>query len=202
MNRNGPLRQPRKALFFKPYNERCFVKFLLLSSLFFSSFFLAIPQAAPFGNLDLHFGFSPSKSSLGIGFGDETRDLNAGLKNQPVEWFATRDVILQPGVSYNHRIPWGLYASATYAPVFVRFGDEGPRGFLRLSRRTPLIGNDYWLKDGWNAGEFFIGLGKTFQFNRFGIVVDGNLITPVTGDLAQSWAYWLGAGVSYRFTLD
>jgi hypothetical protein len=178
------------------------MKHTVFKSVLFACFFAAGSHALSSRHLDLHFGLSPSKSTLGIGIGDDLRELNAGLKNQPLEWFATRDVILQPGISYNHRIPGGFQASATYAPVFVRFGENGPYDVFALSRRKSLIGDDYWLKDGWNAGEIFIGLGRTFQFDRFGIIVDGNLITPATEDLARSWAYWIGFGISYRLRLD
>jgi hypothetical protein len=171
----------------------------LFKPILLACFVVGFSQASSSRHLDLHVGLSPSKSSLGIGIGDEIREFTVGLKNQPLEWFATRDVILQPGISYNHHITWGFYASATYAPVFVRFGEEGPYDLLTLSRRNPLAGEDYWLKDGWNAGEIFVGLGRTFRFNRFGITLDGNLISPATEDLARSWSYWIGLGISYRF---
>ena len=126
--------------------------------------------------IDLNLGLAPSKSMLGVSYAQDLNEVNVGIKS--FAFGNSGEYALQPGVSYNRYLkPGGFYGTATYLPV--TFSQEGVE-----------------------AGSILAGIGKSFQFTSWGIHLDANLATPLTGEFAQAWGYWIGAGVSYRFKLD
>jgi hypothetical protein len=157
---------------------------------------LSIPGKAE-RSLDLNFGLAPTKSVLGLSYTVNETQLNAGIKGF---WVGSRGYLLQPGIGINRYFTSnGFYGSLSYAPVYLN--EEAVR--LRSVGPGP---NDYVLEryrdKGWKAGITFLGAGKSFQFTRWGLHLDGGFVTPADADFARSWGYWIGAGGSYRFKLD
>jgi hypothetical protein len=150
--------------------------------------------------IDPNVGLMISKSALGVSLGSGSNEINIGLKSSPLDLFATRDFIVQPGITYNRLLhSSGFYGSVTYAPVYVKMDQRGSMTSVGLATRTPIIGPYHFMTDGWNAGELFFGIGKGTQLKNWGINVDGNIITPAVSGFMHSWFYQLGLGVSYRF---
>lgn len=162
----------------------------------FSSIFLALPAKAE-SSLDLNFGLAPTKSVLGVSFTSGYDQLNVGVKGFVI---GSRGYLIQPGVTYNRYFTMkGFYGSLTYAPIYRN------EEVSRFRRTGPNVG-DYEFETlhvtGWEAGTAFLGAGKSFQFTRWGLHVDGGFVTPADAEVAQRWGYWIGAGASYRFKLD
>ncbi len=150
--------------------------------------------------IETNVGLIPSKSSLGISVGAGSNEINVGLKGNPLDLFATRDFIAQPGITYNRLLhSSGIYGSFTYAPVYVKMDQSGSMTSVGVASRDPVVGSYYFMEDGWNAGEVFVGLGKSTQFGSWAVNVDGNVITPAKDGFVRSWFYQFGLGVSYRF---
>jgi hypothetical protein len=148
-------------------------------------------------HLGLHFGFTVSKSVLGVSYASGKNEFNGGIK---AGWFGARGYGIQPGLSYNRYFTGnGFYGSLSYAPLYESeevstYTSTGPNpgDYVIESSRV----------SGWDPGFLSIGLGKTFQWTSWGIDFDASLLTPASGDLGRTWGYWIGAGTSYRFKLD
>jgi hypothetical protein len=145
-------------------------------------------------------GLTVSKSILGIGHSRDRNEINAGLKS--FSFSSNGEYLLAPGVSYNRALTAsGFFATVTYAPLYYKPGVAG-----QAASRPPAFGGGQPdIKKGWNAGEVYFGLGKTFRFSpqgSWGLDTDANLYTPADKAFLRAWYYRLGAGVSYRFRLD
>ena len=173
---------------------------LFLTSVLFASIH-AQSEEARFGAVNL--GFALSKSVAGVSYAWGPNEVNLGLKSNPVEFWA-RHTLVQPGLTLNRKLgPQDIYLSVTYAPIYLNLRQgAGPVEIVAREGRSNFIGEPQYWEHGWNSGELFLGLGKTFQFTHWGFHLDANLITPATPDVGQAWAYWLWAGVSYRFRLE
>lgn len=156
----------------------------------------SLPAAAEkFIELDL--GFAPSKSSLGASYTFDRNEINVGIK--AFGFTSDGDYSIMPGITYNRYFTEnGFYGSATYAPLYR--SEVSSSGMISGQPYDQIIGS----RDGsgWQAGAVFLGLGKTFQWKRWGINTDANLITPATDRFGKDWGFWIGAGASYRFKLD
>jgi hypothetical protein len=154
-------------------------------------------------SVGINTGLILSKSTFGISYTDGKSELNFGMKSHPLDLDPSSNQIFQPGITINRYLGTsGFYGSLTYAPVLINIEEFNDFDVHGVSKREPIFGHRYFMKDGWNSGEVFFGLGKSFQFIHWGIHLDGNLISPATGKFGQSWFYQLGAGFSYRFNLD
>jgi hypothetical protein len=176
------------------FSFNCFFGVLIFTGLACSP---ALPQTSLSGNL----GLTLSKSIVGVSYTNGKNEWNFGLKDSPI-LFGSRVMNdngeFQPGLTYNRRLTAnGLYASATYAPVYNR-----PGNYACNPGRFPLYGDRQCWDEGWNAGEVFLGAGKDFQWESWGITLDANLITPANRNFGTSLSFGLGAGMSYRFKLD
>ena len=169
---------------------------------FISLLFGFAPRLHAEKNVAVNLGFTLSKSVVGLSYVCESNEINVGLKSHPLGFLGDLKFI-QPGLTFNRAIhKSGIYGSVSYAPVFVTLPSNHWVTYHSRVGRANFIGSPALWKDGWNLGELFFGLGKTFQFENWGLHVDGNMITPVTSDITKAWGYWIGAGASYRFNLD
>jgi hypothetical protein len=175
-----------------------------LQRIFIGFIFLLYTPIHADKSVGFNVGIMASKSTLGISYLNGQNEVNVGLKNRPAYMFRSSGMYFQPGLTFNRYLGRsGFYGSLTYAPIYAKMKHwDYLSGDLAYSIQEPIVGDDYWIKEGWNSGEIFFGLGKSFQFTHWGIHFDGNLISPVTSQLGQTWFYQVGAGLSYRFNLD
>jgi hypothetical protein len=147
-------------------------------------------------HLALNFGIALSKSVLGISYTKDAHHFNLGLLGLG---YSGRDgFLVQPTVGYNHYFTRnGFYGSLAYAATY-RNGTESDFVFSQTDSAYHYTTRDV---TGWKTGMMLMGLGKSFQFPRWGIHLDGNLITPASRDFGSEWGWLLGAGISYRFHL-
>ena len=146
------------------------------SKIFFTGLFVSCltTRAGAEDYAALHFGLSASKSILGLSYSSGRNEVNAGLKG--FAFTNSGDYAVRPGLTYNRTFTEnGWYGGLGYAPEY---------------------------RDGWDTGDFMLGLGKSFQWPSWGLNVDANLLTAADGEFARTWGYWLGAGASYRFKLE
>jgi hypothetical protein len=130
-------------------------------------------------HLALNVGLSAPKSLLGLSYASGMNEINAGLKGFRIS--GSGDYEILPGITYNRYFTGnGFYGSLTYSPGY-RNEDQD---------------------EGWNAGKFFLGAGKTFQWPSWGLNVDAGLSTAATDDFARALGFWFGGGASWRFRLD
>ena len=142
--------------------------------------------------IDLNFGLAPSKGLLAIGYTTGMNQYNAGLSgfaaNNSGDW------LVAPALAYNRYLtPNGIYAAVSYDFYYI----DTENYALRFTEGDVVIHK--WREKGWRSGMLRAGLGKSFQFERWGLHVDGGLLTPATSDIGRSLGVWLGAGASYRF---
>lgn len=149
-------------------------------------------------SIDLNFGFATSKSNLGLSYAWERSEVNVGIKG--FAW-ASRGgfTAIQPGITYLHRLTANnVYASVGYIASYSRTQysewvfDSTTATWTRLGTREVR---------GWDPSSLSVGLGKSFQFTRWGIHLDVNAYTPFDREFGRAWGYSLGAGGSYRFRL-
>lgn len=148
-------------------------------------------------SLDLNVGISASKSIIGLSYRQGDHEFNAGLRG--FGYNSHDGLLLQPGVAYNRYFTEnGFYASAIYIPTY-RSNDSHEFTFN--------AGTNAWEyriteEKGWHPGFFLVGLGKSFQFTRWGLHADAGGVTDATSQFGQSWGIYFGAAASYRFNLD
>jgi hypothetical protein len=162
----------------------------------FAILMCAIPTF-PQHALDLNFGLSASKSVLGLSYRRDDHDFNLGIRGFS---YSNQDGLhLQPGFAYNRYFTNnGFYASAIYVPEF-RSKDVWEYTFNSsadpLERRVTE-------EKGWHPGYLLMGLGKSFQFTRWGLHADLGAATRADADFGRVWGLYIGAAASYRFNLD
>lgn len=155
------------------------------------------PPAFPQNALDLNFGLSASKSVLGLSYRRGDNDFNLGVRG--FSYSSHYGLHLQPGIAYNRYLTDnGFYASVIYVPEF-RSKDVWEYTFNSsadpLERRVTE-------EKGWHPGYLLMGLGKSFQFTRWGLHADLGAATPADADFGRVWGLYIGAAASYRFNLD
>ncbi len=147
-------------------------------------------------SIDLNFGLSASKSVLGVSYTSGKNQVNIGLRGFA---YSGRDgVFLQPGLSYNRYLAEsGFYAWVAY---IAEYQSDDIEGFVR-DPVTGTIGYQVVERKGWYPGFALTGLGKSWQFTRWGLHADAGLSTPADSRFATKVGLYLGGGASYRFRL-
>lgn len=147
-------------------------------------------------SIDLNFGLSASKSLLGVSYTSGRNQLNIGLRGFA---YSSRDGWhLQPGVSFNRYITEnGLYAWLAYVPEYRSQDVEALVGYGSGSGFQYLVVEE----KGWHPGYALAGVGKSWQFTRWGLHLDAGLTTYAGSDFGRGVGLYLGGAASYRFHL-
>ena len=146
-------------------------------------------------SLDINFGLSPSKSILGLSYANDMNQINFGLHGFAYQ--SSDGGYIMPGIAYNRYLTDnGFFATINYSFFYV---NQTTRAFVL---NNGILEVESSKQKGWGSGMLGAGLGKSFQFTRWGLHADAGLATPATSDFGQAWGVWIGAGVSYRFHLD
>ena len=148
--------------------------------------------------IDLNFGFTVSKSTLGVSYVRDGNELNLGLKR--IGWSTDiGESDLNPGLTYIRSIgSWGQSVSAGIISrnerrnFAVPDADSGSTGF-----GYTIVERNQWIDP-----VVTLGVGHTLQRPDWGLHVDANLGWPLQGIFGHDWQYTLGIGLSHRFTLN
>lgn len=165
----------------------------LLANILMPMAFTAIASFAQ-KSIDLNMGFTASKSILGLSYTHDTHQIAGGLHGFS---FSSREGWhVTSGIAYNRYLTAsGFYATAIYSFSYVD---------LRNESLVPADVGWTYVTDperGWVSEELMVGIGKSFQFTRWGLHLDGGLSTPATSRISRAWGWWFGAGASRRFRL-
>lgn len=167
-----------------------------IASLGIFSLFLSVGFANAQTSIDVNFGLSASKSVLGVSYTSGKNQVNVGLRGFA---YSGRDgVYLQPGLSYNRYLTEnGFYAWVAYVAEYHSQDSEE----LVRDPVTGSLGYAAVESKGWHPGFALTGLGKSWQFYRWGLHLDAGLSTPADARVGRTWGPYLGGAVSYRFHL-
>ena len=146
-------------------------------------------------SIDINVGLTPSKSILGLSYTNGMNQINAGLHG--FAYHSSDGGYLMPGMAYNRYLTAsGFYTTVNYNFLYV---DQVSRSFVFNNGNIEVETSK---QKGWLSGTLGAGLGKSFQFTRWGLHVDGGLATLANSQFAQAWGWWLSGAASYRFRLD
>ena len=164
-------------------------------TLAFSSFLLA--GFAPIHAeeyLGLNFGTS-SKSLIGLSYASGQNAFNVGLMGIGIK--RDNDFALQPGLTYNRQFTEdGWYSSWGYSLLY------------RSNNRTQVTSSSFGLDDferqngsGWQSGEFLMGIGQNFQWEKWAFNFDVGLALSAAYEFAKPLGIRAGIGGSYRIPI-
>jgi hypothetical protein len=170
------------------------------SALLFFSLLLASIVSAEDKSIDLNFGLSASKSVLGLSYTNGRNQFNGGLRG--IAYSGRDGFFLQPGIAYNRYLTDnGFYATAIYTLVY--WGNDITDFNVQSDGQGGYVVNEYVVYGkGWHSDLLMAGLGKSFQFQHWGIHLDAGLSTAANSKFGEVFGLWLGGGFSYRFHLD
>jgi hypothetical protein len=145
----------------------------------------------------VNLGFGYSKPFLSGFYSWDRNQINVGSGL----FAATLDrgvYIAQPSITYNRYLTGkGLYASigllATYqTDSFTEVREQAGLPDTTWSTRKIKQAD-------WTTPLIITGLGKNFQFTRWGIHIDASFSTELGKNFGNKIEPWIGAGLSYRF---
>jgi len=148
--------------------------------------------------IDVNFGFTVSKSVLGVSYIRDGNELNLGLKR--ADWSLDEGASgLLPGITYIRDVAnSGFFMSTGLIPR------NQTRGYFVVNTDSTNGAPPYSIQEStkWITPLFTIGVGKTFQWPDWGLHLDANLGWAIPSRSIRDYNYTLGIGISQRFQLD
>ena len=169
-------------------------------------FLLGLLVGAPFADeyqgrhAGINFGIGLSRPILSGFYYWDRNQVNLGT-NLTLYTFEEGVLFAQPSLTYNRYLTSsGIYASLGLITNYIADQDEE----VRVQGSPPDTTWHYRTIDepDWVSPLMIAGIGKNFQWTRWGMHLDANLITPFGKEFIRTWFPWIGIGASYRFKLD
>ena len=148
----------------------------------------------------INFGVGISRPALSGFYSWGRNQINVGT-NFTLYTFEEGVIIAQPSITYNRYLTNnGFYSSVGIITTYMANQNHD----VWEQRSPPDTGWHYRAVDesDWEKPWVVAGIGKNFQWEKWGLHIDGNLVSPIGEDFIETWAYWIGIGGSYRFKLD
>jgi hypothetical protein len=146
-------------------------------------------------HIAINIGTSP-KTGVGLSYDWGKNSLNAGILG--IGYSNSGGRLIQPGITYSRIFTDdGWYWTLGYSLFYKNRPD------IEVSTSSP--GFDDWehqYNQGWQSGEILIGMGQRFQWESFGLNIDGGVAFSTDSEFFRPVGLRLGLGGSYRFNLD
>jgi len=135
-----------------------------------------------------------SKSIFGLSYRDGNNEFNGGFRG--LAYSSRNGFVAEPGLSYNRYLTRnGFYAFVGYSLLYLN-RDQTELVFNETGHRYETT-----YEKGWHSDLLFTGIGKSFQFTRWGLHADAGIMTTADSDIGKRWGWSIGGAASYRFKL-